>query len=92
VFARVALGLVILLATPPLLARAYVAGARAYLRDVPDAELRLLDTDHFALETHSSEIAALILDFMQRRVEPAALHSQSLDEEQARVANGMVRY
>jgi pimeloyl-ACP methyl ester carboxylesterase len=49
-------------------------GARAYLRDVPDAELHLLDTGHFALETHSSEIAALILDFMKRRVEPAALH------------------
>jgi hypothetical protein len=67
-------------------------GARAYLRDIPNAELHLLDTGHFALETHSSEIAALILDFMTRRVEPAALHIQSLGEEQARVANGMVRY
>jgi pimeloyl-ACP methyl ester carboxylesterase len=46
-----------------------VDGARAYLRDIPDAELHLLDTGHFALETHSSEIAALILDFMQRRVD-----------------------
>ena len=65
-------------------------GARAYLRDLPDAELHMLDTGHFALETHSSEIAALILDFMKRRIEPAALHIQSLGEEQARVAHGMV--
>jgi hypothetical protein len=40
-------------------------GARACLRDVPDTELHLLDTGHFALETHSSEIAALILDFKE---------------------------
>jgi pimeloyl-ACP methyl ester carboxylesterase len=46
-----------------------VDGARAYLRDIPEAELHLLDTGHFALETHSTEIAALILDFMKRRVD-----------------------
>jgi pimeloyl-ACP methyl ester carboxylesterase len=44
-------------------------GARAYLRDIPDAELHVLDTGHFALETHSSEIAALMLEFMKRRVD-----------------------
>jgi pimeloyl-ACP methyl ester carboxylesterase len=44
-------------------------GARAYLRDTPEAELHLLDTGHFALETHGGEIAALILDFMKRRVD-----------------------
>ncbi|KAF0845926.1 alpha/beta fold hydrolase [Nocardia caishijiensis] len=41
-------------------------GARAYLRDLPDAELHLLDTGHFALETHGPEIAALIRDFLGR--------------------------
>ncbi|MGS2809543.1 alpha/beta fold hydrolase [Nocardia sp. MW-W600-9] len=41
-------------------------GARAYLRDLPDAELHLLDAGHFALETHGSEIAALIRDFLGR--------------------------
>ena len=46
-------------------------GAHAYLRDIPDAELRLLDAGHFALETHSREIAELILDFMKRRVAAA---------------------
>jgi pimeloyl-ACP methyl ester carboxylesterase len=38
-------------------------GARAYLADVPDAELHLLDTGHFALATHVDEIAELITAF-----------------------------
>lgn len=41
-------------------------GARAYLRDLPDAELHLLDAGHFALETHGPEISALIRDFLGR--------------------------
>ncbi|GAB2673787.1 alpha/beta fold hydrolase [Nocardia goodfellowii] len=41
-------------------------GARAYLRDLPDAELHLLDAGHFALETHGPEIAGLIRDFLGR--------------------------
>ncbi|MBW8481893.1 alpha/beta fold hydrolase [Actinomadura parmotrematis] len=39
-------------------------GARAYLKDLPDAELHLLDTGHFALETHTEEIAVLIRGFL----------------------------
>ncbi|MFG2058620.1 alpha/beta fold hydrolase [Micromonospora sp. NPDC048930] len=42
------------------------AGAEAYRRDLPEAELHLLDTGHFALETHGAEIAALIRDFLPR--------------------------
>ncbi|CAN5702392.1 alpha/beta hydrolase [soil metagenome] len=42
------------------------AGARAYLRDLPKAELHLLETGHFALEEDGPQIAALILDFLQR--------------------------
>jgi pimeloyl-ACP methyl ester carboxylesterase len=42
------------------------AGAHAYRRDLPDAEVHLLDTGHFALETHSEEIAKLILEFLAR--------------------------
>lgn len=42
-------------------------GARAYLRDLPDAELHLLDGGHFALETHGEEIAELIRDFLRRK-------------------------
>jgi pimeloyl-ACP methyl ester carboxylesterase len=43
------------------------AGAEAYRRDLPDAEIHLLDTGHFALETHADAIGALILDFLQSR-------------------------
>jgi pimeloyl-ACP methyl ester carboxylesterase len=43
-------------------------GARAYLRDVPGAELHLLDTGHFATATHDKEMAELITDFLSRRV------------------------
>ncbi|MGW0251702.1 alpha/beta fold hydrolase [Nocardia goodfellowii] len=46
-------------------------GARAYLRDLPDAELHLLDAGHFALETHGPEIAGLIRDFLGRVVRRA---------------------
>ncbi len=42
-------------------------GARAYLRDLPRAELHLLDTGHFALEDKSAEIAQRILEFTDRR-------------------------
>lgn len=41
-------------------------GATAFARDLPDAEIHLLDAGHFALETHGDEIAALIRDFLQR--------------------------
>ncbi|MFJ5692835.1 alpha/beta fold hydrolase [Arthrobacter sp. NPDC093125] len=41
-------------------------GARAYLRDLPGAELHLFDTGHFALETHLTEIAPLIDGFLDR--------------------------
>jgi pimeloyl-ACP methyl ester carboxylesterase len=40
--------------------------ARAYLRDLPNAELHLLDGGHWALETNLAEIAALVRDFLGR--------------------------
>jgi pimeloyl-ACP methyl ester carboxylesterase len=43
-------------------------GAEAYWRDLPDAEVRFLDTGHFALETHSAEIGAAMRDFLGRVV------------------------
>lgn len=43
-------------------------GARAYLRDLPRAELHLLDTGHFALEDKGDEIARLMLDFFDRKL------------------------
>src|SRR5262249_27309356 len=45
--------------------------ASAYLQDLPDAELHLLDTGHFATATHSPEIARLITAFLENRVIPA---------------------
>ena len=42
------------------------AGALAYQRDLPKAEIHLLPTGHFALETHAPQIAALIRDFLSR--------------------------
>ncbi|WP_155372264.1 alpha/beta fold hydrolase [Catellatospora vulcania] len=44
-----------------------VPGARAYLRDLPDAELHLFATGHFALEECLPEIAPLIAGFLERR-------------------------
>ena len=40
-----------------------VPGAQAYLRDIPNAELHLLDTGHFALEDSSEFIAQQIIKF-----------------------------
>lgn len=42
------------------------AGARAYLTDVPDAELHLLDGGHFTLDEHLPTIAPLVDKFMDR--------------------------
>jgi pimeloyl-ACP methyl ester carboxylesterase len=42
------------------------AGAKAFKRDIPRAEVNFFDTGHFALETHSEEIAAAIRDFLPR--------------------------
>lgn len=40
------------------------AGAEAFRRDLPDAQIHLLDAGHFALETHGPEIASLIRTFL----------------------------
>ncbi|MGH1517998.1 alpha/beta fold hydrolase [Chryseobacterium sp. JK1] len=39
-------------------------GAKAYLKDLPNAKLKFYDTGHFALETHATEIGAEIFEFM----------------------------
>jgi pimeloyl-ACP methyl ester carboxylesterase len=43
-------------------------GAEAFRRDNPNAEVKLFDTGHFALETHVTEIASEILDFLGRKL------------------------
>jgi pimeloyl-ACP methyl ester carboxylesterase len=40
--------------------------ARAYLRDLPDAELHLLDGGHWLLETNLPEVVSLTRDFLDR--------------------------
>ncbi|QQS14438.1 MAG: alpha/beta hydrolase [Rhodospirillales bacterium] len=43
-------------------------GGQAYLRDLPRAELHMLDAGHFALETKGPEMAAQIRDFLGRTI------------------------
>jgi pimeloyl-ACP methyl ester carboxylesterase len=40
------------------------AGAEAFKRDIPDADVRFVNTGHFALETHVEPIAAAIRQFL----------------------------
>lgn len=44
------------------------AGARAYLADVPDAELHLLDGGHFILDEYLDPVAALIRAFIRAQL------------------------
>ena len=44
------------------------AGAAPYQRDLPAAEIHLLDTGHFALETHGQDIAKLIREFLGKHL------------------------
>jgi hypothetical protein len=44
--------------------------ARVYLRELPQAELHLLNGGHWALETNLDEIVPLARDFLGRLPEP----------------------
>ena len=44
-------------------------GAEAYKRDVPDAEVHLLDAGHFALDEKVDEIARLTIEFLKKHRE-----------------------
>lgn len=61
---------------PPLLAvwgkhdPAFIPpGAQAFRKDIPSAEVHLLDAGHFALETHAPEVAQYIRDFLSRKLQ-----------------------
>jgi pimeloyl-ACP methyl ester carboxylesterase len=43
-------------------------GAGPYLRDLPDAEIHLIDTGHFALEDKADEMVPLIRSFLDRKL------------------------
>jgi pimeloyl-ACP methyl ester carboxylesterase len=44
------------------------AGAQAFTRDHSNAEVHLLEAGHFALESQGPEIAAIIRDFLERKL------------------------
>ena len=46
------------------------AGANAFKRDNPQAEVHFLDTGHFAIETHGQEIATHMLAFLGGAIAP----------------------
>jgi len=48
------------------------AGAEAFRKDLPDAQVRFLDTGHFAIETHGAEIAVAMKEFFDSRGVPGA--------------------
>ncbi|GAC1045448.1 alpha/beta fold hydrolase [Rhizobium sp. No.120] len=43
-------------------------GAEAFKRDVPSADVRFVDSGHFALETHAAEIGASMREFLAKHV------------------------
>ena len=44
------------------------AGAEAFKRDVPKAEVHFVPSGHFALESHHTEIAALTREFLKKKL------------------------
>ena len=42
------------------------AGAEAFRRDLPGADVQFVDSGHFALETHVEEIASAIGEFLSQ--------------------------
>lgn len=47
-------------------------GARAFARDLPDAHVELLQSGHFALETHLEEISERVLNFIDAATQGGA--------------------
>ncbi len=45
------------------------AGAQAWTRDIPSAEVHFYDTGHFALETHGAQIIPVIREFLDRHLD-----------------------
>nr|WP_318381174.1 alpha/beta hydrolase [uncultured Enterobacter sp.] len=44
------------------------AGAQAWKRDIPGADIHFFDTGHFALETHGDEIHQVVREFLARNI------------------------
>jgi len=63
------------------------AGALAWQRDMPAADVRFYDTGHFALETHGAEIIPVIRAFLDKHIgqqAPVALHQPAEDMPEVR--------
>jgi len=45
-----------------------VEGAELFRRELPNAELHLLDTGHFALEEEADHIGSLMREFLDRTI------------------------
>ena len=63
------------------------AGAEAFRNDIPDAQVRLLNTGHFALETHVVEIATAIKEFLHKYGEGLAVGLTFYCEQRPRREN-----
>jgi pimeloyl-ACP methyl ester carboxylesterase len=48
-----------------------VPGALAYARDVPEAEVHILDAGHFALDEKAEQVAEIVLNFLDRTLTQA---------------------
>ena len=73
------------------------AGARAFTRDLPAAEVHLLDGGHFLLESRLDQATELIEDFLGRtlrpddRTDPASLYALGEEFRAAQTAQDPVR-
>jgi pimeloyl-ACP methyl ester carboxylesterase len=55
------------------------AGAEAFRKDLPNANVQFLDTGHFAIETHVVEIAAVMKDFLAANgVDPFMIRARTI--------------
>jgi len=73
------------------------AGAEAFRRDIPNAEVRFVDAGHFPLEAHLDEIAGIIRAFLSRTLDTAqgkalfgVLNKKSAPPEAQAALNAMV--
>lgn len=71
-------------------------GAESFRRDVPDAEVHLIDAGHFTLEAHLDEVAAIIRRFLAKTLDTAQgkalfgeLNDASLPAEAKELVAGM---
>lgn len=52
-------------------------GAWAYQRDVPEAEVHLLEAGHFAMDTHGDDVSRLSVEFFDRHIATNRRSSES---------------